>query len=132
MGLVGLIGLMPLRAADAPVVEVTSPAEVRVDGKPWGAMADTIANNPALAPAIQRAAAARWQALVQENADLQAKLAAAQAANAALVHKLQAAGTNAAALKAAVAEAIAPEIEAKRAVLRAELLRKQRELDELK
>jgi hypothetical protein len=38
-----------------PVVEIISPAEVRIDGANYGAVADTIANNPQLASAIQLA-----------------------------------------------------------------------------
>lgn len=123
---------LALSAFGAEKVEVVSPTVVRVGGQNYGALADTIANNRERAADIQRAAAARWDALLAENAALQARLKAAVAANAALLSKLQAALDNPGALRAAVADAGLTEKAARRAALRAELERKQKELDDLK
>ena len=57
-----------------PTVIVVSPSEVHVDGSNFGAVADTIANNPSLASDVQIALAAWWTAA---QADFATKLAAA-------------------------------------------------------
>ncbi len=79
---------------------------------------------------------AKW-AVVQNWSTIQAEAARAekaqlQAVNAALIAKLQAAGTNHAALLAVRAEVIAPEVAERRAKLAAELAAKQAELDAIK
>lgn len=61
--------ILPIACAPAadPVVVVNSPTEVVVDGQSYGRVADAIANNRHLAPAIQRALEA-WDA--RRSADL--------------------------------------------------------------
>lgn len=54
-------------------VIVNSPTEVLVDGDRFGAVADTIVNNPQLASAIQLALAAKWS---ERESDFSAQLSA--------------------------------------------------------
>lgn len=57
-------------------VIVNSPTDVRVDGDAFGAVADTIANNPQLASDIQVALQVRWDELL---ASSQAAVSVAEA-----------------------------------------------------
>lgn len=64
--------------AAEPVVEIKSASDVRVDGKSFGAVADTIANNPKLASAVQRALVV-WEAGLASQAKADADAAKASA-----------------------------------------------------
>lgn len=76
--------LAPLSAAD-PIIIVLSPTEVLVDDVPYGKVADAIANNRELAPAIQRALE-KWDS--DRNAAFAASLAAAQDKDSRLVNEI--------------------------------------------
>lgn len=60
------------------IVVVIDPTNVSVDGSNFGAVADTIANNPNLASAIQIALQNWWQSKQQEFNDEKTQLAAQQ------------------------------------------------------
>lgn len=110
-----------------PVVVVQSATVVLVDGVNAGKPADTIRNRPALASAIQRALEKWANDEAAKVTKAQSELAAANS----LLQKLRDADT-ADKLTAVRAEVVTPERERKRAAIREELARRQRELDDLK
>jgi glycyl-tRNA synthetase beta subunit len=136
LGILAALSALTLQLLAADVV-VNSPADVLVDGQPAGAVADTIRNRPELTSDIQRALV-KWAA--GEALKLKAaedKLAAALARRKELVTKAKAAFAALApeaqeALKAVLVAAEQPEVDARRAALKAELAEKQKELDALK
>lgn len=76
--IIALIALLALSAL-GQTVEVKSPTEVVIDGQPAGKVADVIANNRAIAPAVQRALE-KWDAdRAKVLADKQAAADAAKA-----------------------------------------------------
>lgn len=120
-----------------PVVVVLSATRVTVDGREAGKPADTIANRPELASALQRALERFVSAEAAKLEAAEAKLAAAVAARAAVVARVKAEATTLSAaaqreLRGLLHGLDAPEREARAAALRAELAAKQAELDALK
>lgn len=73
-----LLAVAPLSAAD-PVVVVQSATSVTVDGQDYGQPIDAMKNNPALAPAIQRALAAWAEGKERERAAEKAAVVSAAA-----------------------------------------------------
>ena len=118
-------------SAAPPVVVVESSQRVLVNGQDAGKPADTIRNRPELASAIQLALEKREAERAAALAEVQSKLAAALAANATLLQKLQSAKSDVE-LAAVRDEAVKPGRDKKRAELEAELEAKKRELDALK
>lgn len=124
-----------LHAADVVVQSATS---VTVDGVDYGKPADAIANNKALAPAIQNALEA-WAAKVnQERADaiaehdaLKSRIAATL--NGLLTEELKTGeGPRTALLRKLIAEAEKSDKQLKLEALEAEIAAKQKELQTLK
>jgi hypothetical protein len=126
-----------LHAAE-PVVVVTSATNVTVDGVPWGKPADVIANNAALAPAVQHALEA-WAAAQEERAaDAEAELTALKTRidavlNGMLTEELKSGdGPRAAVLRTLINEAQKSDKQLKAEALAAEIAAKQAELEALK
>jgi hypothetical protein len=128
--LLALCAVSNLHAADAVVV--VSATSVTVNGVNAGKAADTIRNRPELASAIQRALEVREAEQAATLDSIRSQLAVAKAANASLVARLQAAGTNPVELVKVWQEAVTPELEKRRAALSAELAAKKKELESLK
>lgn len=129
--------LSALHAAD-PVVIVHSATRVTVDGTDYGKPADAIANNRALAPAIQRALE-QWAAkITSERDDAKAALAAKTSRiQAVLTTRLDAEqktgeGPRVRLLRELITEAETPEKVLKRQALEAEISAKKKELDAIK
>lgn len=125
-------------AADHPVVVVQSATSVTVDGQGYGKPIDAIANNPTLAPAIQRAlevwAAEITAAKTEAEAALAAKNGRVDAVlSAKLADEMKTGdGPKAQLLRELKAAATKPEEQAKIEALQAEIAAKQAELAKLK
>lgn len=129
------LSLCPLSAADTVVV--VSATSVTVNGVPSGKPADTIANRPELASAIQLALEKREADQAATLAAVQAKLDAALATRAALIAKAKSKlaelpEASRAIVLSVITEAELPDLDRKRAQVAAELAAKQKELDALK
>lgn len=123
--ILAIVTVLSLQLHAADVVVVVSATEVIVNGVLAGKPADTIRNRPELASAIQLA-------LEQREAILLAQITSATNARVVVVNSLRAAGTDVAKLVAARTEALKPDVDRQKAVLAAEILAKQRELESLK
>ena len=123
-------------AADL-TVKVNSATSVTIDGIDYGKPVDAIANNPALAPAIQRALEVWAAEITAAKTEAEAALAAKNGRiDAVLSAKLQAElatgdGPKAALLRELKAAAVKPEEVIKREALEAEIAAKQKELEAL-
>lgn len=128
--LIFVLSLAFAARAHAQTVEVISATEVHVDGRNYGAVADAIANNKQLAPAIQRALVAycdsqaeKLKAAETKASDAEKKTDDLHVAQAGLVQRAKPAldewdrGT----LYAIIQEAEMPEVEKQKAALDAQI-----------
>lgn len=124
------------QAAD-PVVVITNSSNVTVDGASWGKPADVIANNPALAPAVQRALeawAADMEAAKKQSDDELAALRVriTTVLNDMLAEELKSGdGPRAALLRDLIAQSQKSDAQVKAEALAAEIAAKQAELAKL-
>lgn len=126
------LAIAALHAAD-PVVTITSATSVLVDGVNFGKPADAIANNKALAPAIQ-SALEKWAAEKEDaKADTEAELASLKARistvlNSMLTEELKTGeGPRTALLRKLITEASKTDKQLKLEALEAEIAAKQKE-----
>lgn len=128
-----LVSLSCCALAADPVVAITPADTVTVDGTAFGKPADTIANNPSLAPAIQRALDAHLATLRAERDAAKAELATLTAFAQQLVERaataLQAGDT--AALQTILASARAPKVAREKEALAKEQAEAEAKLAEI-
>jgi hypothetical protein len=132
-----VLALLSVSLHAADVVVVTSAVSVTVNGVPAGKPADTIRNRPELASAIQLALEKREAEQAAALALVKSELAAALARRTKLIELAKASLAKLPAESQAIVsnvlfQAQIPEAAARRAQVEAELVAKQKELNDLK